>query len=340
MIPILTSFLSSKNSAISTKSSELISLIKEKVLSEIFELENVEEDLRELFSTRIPDRIDDEYKQKLFMDVKRLDGIYYQLHKRKEKDDEKSNALNSHNEMMDNRFRRNTRKLSSLNDDFLCSDFFHRSLSRETNDCSISLKRDNNSSNLSKNKKELGVEEKYEEKGRKVLQPLLPLMQTLNPIPSIQHTNQAYRECNINVNNHSCSTVKSSKNKFSNNKNSIKPKDEDDLNLSSDSNKNISSKNISFNSVNKKKLPQLDSFQMKFLFKDFIEDNIQNINAESESDSLNDFKEQLKHGVYCENFYQNVYCKYNGLSQSHANKRKHVCLKLLNILKLIVRLYF
>jgi len=84
-----------------------------------------------------------------------------------------------------------------------------------------------------------------------------------------------------------------------------------------------------FRSVNKQKIPVISSYQMKLLFGEYIIDDDEN----------SDFKETLNTGAYSENFYQNVYNKYNGLSKSLAIKRKNVCLKLLNILKLIVTIF-
>jgi hypothetical protein len=111
-------------------------------------------------------------------------------------------------------------------------------------------------------------------------------------------------------------------------------------------------------SLNKKKLVPIDSYQLQFLFNDFIDKENQDSFEFSKSNSnisftsqnllkintINnkniDFKQKLNSGIYGDNFYSSVYNKYNGLSESLANKRKHVCLKLLNILKLLVLIKF
>jgi hypothetical protein len=77
----------------------------------------------------------------------------------------------------------------------------------------------------------------------------------------------------------------------------------------------------------KKKFSPLDSNQIRFLFKGFFGEDEENLNIEEKQSS----------GIYSKNFYKNVYNKYNGLTESVACKRKHVCIKLLQILKLFVR---
>ena len=84
-----------------------------------------------------------------------------------------------------------------------------------------------------------------------------------------------------------------------------------------------------FLTINKKQLAPFNDSQIKLLFKDFISDDLMD-------NSHLDFCYKLENGIYHEEFYQSVYNKYNGLTESLAHKRKHVCLKLLNILKLIV----
>lgn len=107
------------------------------------------------------------------------------------------------------------------------------------------------------------------------------------------------------------------------------------INLSSDSHQDSKIRNFHkfdyFNSTNKNKLSPLNEGQIKLLFKDFICDDLMD-------NSHLDFQCKLKNGIYSQDFYQNIYNKYNGLSESLANKRKNVCLKLLNILKKIVPL--
>jgi hypothetical protein len=306
-------------------------VIKEKVLSEIFELENVEDDLKKLLNSPIKERIDEEFRERLFKDVERQESN--PLFKRKEKDEENLITLS---EMMSNRFRRNTRKSSSLNDDF--NEFFHRTVSKDTNDCSLSLRKDNNSSNLFKNK----IEEEIEQEGvSDIIQTIQSLQREVNNSNTSKNNLVSLSSKSVNANspmnkpscisnsNNSFKTVKA---KIINSKNSVKYRDDKENNLNLTGNSSCTVKSLK--AVNKKNIPQLDSFQMKLLFKDFITDE----NVSTESGSMCDFKDQLKDGVYCEHFYQNVYCKYNGLSESLANKRKHVCLKLLNILKLIVSL--
>lgn len=90
---------------------------------------------------------------------------------------------------------------------------------------------------------------------------------------------------------------------------------------------------IKMSALNKKKVPAIDSYQVKLLLKDFI-----NLDDPEQQIDMNNEESNQNLTIYSENFYQNVYNKYNGLSESLANKRKHVCLKLLNILKLLVSL--
>ena len=78
---------------------------------------------------------------------------------------------------------------------------------------------------------------------------------------------------------------------------------------------------------NKKKISPLDPNQIRFLFKGFF----------GEDDDCFNF-EELNGGLYSNKFYKNVYNKHNGLTESVATKRKYVCMKLLQILKLFVSL--
>jgi hypothetical protein len=86
-------------------------------------------------------------------------------------------------------------------------------------------------------------------------------------------------------------------------------------------------------SINKKEVInsnlKFDFSELKLLFKDYIDEDYEILEL---NEILNSF-----HIKY---FYQNIYNKYNGLSESLANKRKKVCLKLLNIMKIIVRYNF
>jgi hypothetical protein len=84
-------------------------------------------------------------------------------------------------------------------------------------------------------------------------------------------------------------------------------------------------KNKKITVFNKKRISPLDPNQIRFLFKGFF----------GEDDDCFNF-EELNDGLYSKKFYKNVYNKYNGLTESLATKRKHVCIKLLQILKLFV----
>lgn len=77
----------------------------------------------------------------------------------------------------------------------------------------------------------------------------------------------------------------------------------------------------------KKNFSPLDSNQIRFLFKGFFGENEENLNIE----------DRLINRFSSDNFFKNVYNKYNGLTERLACKRKHVCIKLLQILKLFVR---
>jgi hypothetical protein len=77
--------------------------------------------------------------------------------------------------------------------------------------------------------------------------------------------------------------------------------------------------------LDKKNVVPFDSKQTSLLFKGFL------FNEE-----LQDCTEKLQKGLYCDDFYQNTYNKYNNLEQRLAWKRKKVCKKLLHILKILV----
>jgi hypothetical protein len=111
----------------------------------------------------------------------------------------------------------------------------------------------------------------------------------------------------------------------------LKPLNLSDASHYENINFNINS-NAGYNKINRKRcesMKSLNSEEINFLFKGYLCDD--SISCEA------NFKEKLQSGEYSNNFYQNVYSKYNGLDKELANKRKHVCLKLLNILKLIVK---
>ena len=74
----------------------------------------------------------------------------------------------------------------------------------------------------------------------------------------------------------------------------------------------------------KQSLFPFDENQMKQLFKGYL------FNDEK------DCREKLKNGSLCDEFYNKTYNKYNNLTQSLAWKRRKVCKKLLNILRIIV----
>ncbi len=76
--------------------------------------------------------------------------------------------------------------------------------------------------------------------------------------------------------------------------------------------------------TNHKKLFPFDSKQTTLLFKGYL------FNEEM------DCTEKLQNGFYCNEFYQKTYNKFNNLDQGLAWKRKKVCKKLLNILRILV----
>ena len=108
MIPILTSFLLNKNSVISTKSSELISFLKDKVISEIFEFENVKEEMDEFLENETHTEIEEDFLEKLFKDTDRCSSSMSIKHEE---------SLVIQNEKSVSRFRRNTRNTSILEED-------------------------------------------------------------------------------------------------------------------------------------------------------------------------------------------------------------------------------
>ena len=206
-------------------------------------------------------------------------------------------TLFSMNEKMISRFRRSTRKSSLIEDERNFEDFFQRAFSRETADFSFSReKKEMNHSNPHRENLKVKEEEDEEddimENEIKVDKEKEEAGEFITNSSTITFNKKNKTKSSLSTDNTPCYTLKT---------------------------------------VCKKDVPHLDSFQMKFLFKDFIQEDV----TDSSSTS-SDFKDKLKDGIYSENFYQNVYNKYNGLSESLANKRKHVCLKLLNILRLIV----
>ncbi len=74
----------------------------------------------------------------------------------------------------------------------------------------------------------------------------------------------------------------------------------------------------------KKSLFPLDEEQMTHLFKGYLFNDEKN------------FREKLRNGSFCDEFFKKTYNKYNNLTQNLAWKRKKVCKKLLNILKVLV----
>jgi hypothetical protein len=78
-------------------------------------------------------------------------------------------------------------------------------------------------------------------------------------------------------------------------------------------------------SMSKQSLVPFDNKQTNLLFKGYL------FNEE-----LQDCTEKLQKGLFCDEFYQNTYNKFNNLEQRLAWKRKKVCKKLLHILKVLV----
>ncbi len=77
------------------------------------------------------------------------------------------------------------------------------------------------------------------------------------------------------------------------------------------------------NSIRKSLFP-FDEEQMTHLFKGYL------FNEEK------DCKDKLRDGSICDEFFKKTYNKYNNLAQNLAWKRKKVCKKLFNILKVLV----
>jgi hypothetical protein len=86
-------------------------------------------------------------------------------------------------------------------------------------------------------------------------------------------------------------------------------------------NSNTSNDNLSL----RQNLIPFDSNQINLLFKGYLF-----------KEELQDCSEKLQKGLYCNDFYQNTYNKFNNLNQRLAWKRKKVCKKLLHILKALV----
>jgi hypothetical protein len=116
---------------------------------------------------------------------------------------------------------------------------------------------------------------------------------------------------------------------FKNLKNNIPPTGTSDNTSKNIPNSNIKNpNNTTF--INKNNFSPFNSNQVKFLFKGFFGDD--------DNENFN-FQEEISTGQFHQNFYNNVYNKYNGLPESFACKRKNVCLKLLQILELIVKIF-
>ncbi len=75
----------------------------------------------------------------------------------------------------------------------------------------------------------------------------------------------------------------------------------------------------------KQSLFPIDENQMTQLFKGFLFNDV------------NDCREKLKNGSLCDEFFKKTYNKYNNLTQNLAWKRRKVCKKLFNILKILVK---
>jgi hypothetical protein len=256
LISVLTSFLSHKNSNISNKSNELISFIREKILSEIFEFENVPEEMARLLQQGQFYIFDQDFKLELKSDL------------------EKNNKHNNTN-------RENLVSLSRK-ESLIRKESLPTRTSRQ-------------------------ISEEIEEDifSRKIC--------------ASDYTKQNFN--NIYMGNSINTFIP--KKEFDN---QIK-KEQKNFSIPKNTNKSTSMLNPLI-AINKNKLPSLDDGQIRLLFKDFITDDMMDNSH---------FRCKLQNGIYGQEFYQTVYNKYNGLSESLANKRKHVCLKLLNILKLIVK---
>jgi hypothetical protein len=79
-------------------------------------------------------------------------------------------------------------------------------------------------------------------------------------------------------------------------------------------------------SLSKASLIPFDSKQTSLLFKGYLY-----------NEELQDCTEKVQTGQYCDEFYQKTYSKFNNLEQRLAWKRKKVCKKLFNILKILVK---
>jgi hypothetical protein len=289
LIPILTSFLCSHNQTIVTKSSELFSIIKEKILDELFEVNqeiivSMGDDLNMILGMK--NNVQNSFNQMKNKLEEELDKFKKNLVNIERECSLLSDKIGVTTGKSSTFFKRNTRKGS--HPDFNQRDV-NESLSNinefEIKDVEIKPNKTNKISSRNSERDNSEI---------------------------IINDNDNLKICNKTVSSNSIATINVNNN---NKKFAIAEKN--------------FFKDEKARSYNKTSFSPLDSNQIRFLFKGFIGEEDDNFN----------FEEKLSSGIYSMNFYKNIYTKYNGLTETLACKRKHVCIKLLQILKLFVRVF-
>jgi hypothetical protein len=288
--------LYSHNQVIVTKSSELFSIIKEKVLDELFDMNlevigNISEKLISKSSSNFnlknkPLINSDEFSTKLLEDLEKFKKNYHSL--------QNDNSFLSDNQMHPNsHFKRITRKKSNID---ICPVDMNESFKfTNVNDL------ENNSLDLSRRKRNLINAESFER----------------DPSDLFVHEKE---RCNFSDNLKICNKTVSCDSIMTLNPNNLN-------NSKIKFNENHGYKDKKDLIYNKKKFSPLDSNQIWFLFRGFFVEDEEILNIE----------DRPINGFYTNSFFKNVYNKNNGLSERLACKRKHVCIKLLQILKIFVR---
>ncbi len=310
LIPILTSFLANKNQFVSIKASELFSIIKEKILSELFEYEKDEKSLKEFLNTRSElDSKENELEEitknlTMLIEKSNLGQNDFSLNKMNSNLSlGNSTRVESIQDINNFKFQRKTRKASSKFNDENLEKFYYNHNPINPNNINNHLKLNN------KNQMELS------EKDMKSL------------------TNEVIEdeeEFNKNENNFNLNEMLKDKNE----QNEEKAEQKENLNQTSNrklqiiinSTPKITQSHPNIHLLKKKRnLFPFNNQQINILFKGFLVDEKQTVDDD-----------KLKSAAYCDDFFKNIYSKFNGLPKRIAFKRKNVCLKLKQIFKYLV----
>lgn len=313
IIGVLNTLLISKNNLVSIKASELFTIIKDKVISEIFEFEKDSQMLYELFNKKTDFDSKSDVEENMKEIIGKIDLCITDLPKLKKSTGFFSKNSETFSEFNSNIFKRNTRKSSTRMDEDL-----------------EKLYTDLNTNNLlninNKMEKENSVSEKKnsEMKFMKLKTDSDDLKEIINfEVKSEPTKKVSFSDFNQNKNNNNISN-NINISSINNSKSSQEEKENHSQKIQKNSNLNNNTKLLK----KKRTLIPLNSQQTNLLFKGYLYD-----------DKIIMDDSKLKSGYYIEDFFKNSYSKVNGLPNNTAFKRKNVCLKLRHIFKNIVILF-